>query len=901
MTSPAQRPRPSPKPGISDIAPYVPGKSGAKGARVLKLSSNETPLGPSPRAIEAFAAAAKTLALYPDGAANDLREAIAQRYGLNAARIVCGAGSDELLQLLAHAYLGPGDEAIYSQYGFLVYPIAIKANGATAVVAPERDLHADVDAILARVTAKTRIVFLANPNNPTGTYLPFDEVKRLHAGLPGDCLLVLDAAYAEYVRRNDYEAGIELVSHFDNVVMTRTFSKIHGLAALAARLGLLPGACRRCAQPHSRALQCLGPGPRRRRRRRSPIATSPRQAIAHNDQWLAWLTSELAALGLTVTPSVGNFLLVHFPKDQRRNAPAADEFLTNRGIVLRRMEAYGLPGALAPHHRSMKRPIAPSSRHWRSSCDDHAAFQARGIDRSWSHRLLAQPCHPRRKVWPNIFRAMRRSEATRAKAVEIGLVDSMHESAAAAVADADLVILCIPVGACGEVAREIGPSLKEGAIITDVGSVKTAIVRDVVPHLPANVHFMPGPSRGGHRAIRPRIRLRRTLRQSLVHPHALAEQRPRRGEEARGILARLRLQCRDDDAGAPRSGARHHQPSAASHRLQYRGDRGRCRGSHQFRSHQILRRRLSRLHAHRRVGSDHVARRLPQQQGRRARNARAASRRTCRCFSAPSAGAMARLCINLFTRSRQIRRSIIAAGQETAAPTSAGVRQGQATGRQVELLGGEKLRQIYVCASDYPKSAHTFGSDALEERLHRCDLERAPIDIAVLEEKIGGDRAAARGAGKHAAQRPQFHHLLFTEFSVLCNSAMKRSRSLITVRMRPSRSPCGVIVNAPSPDIVSSPLLNEARVRLILPPEAASPRRISGLASADKGMLPSSAALSIANLASSTAKAMPSPLAAMSRIFVVSRPEMKARGDSSRRPRRCARPAARSTSAGRRR
>ena len=164
-----------------------------------------------------------------------MREAIAARYGLNAARIVCGAGSDELLQLIAHAYLGPGDEAVYSQHGFLVYPIAIEANGATAVVAPERDLHADVDAMLACVTAKTRIVFLANPNNPTGTYLPFDEVKRLHAGLPGDCLLVLDAAYAEYVRRNDYEAGIELVSQFDNVVMTRTFSKIHGLAAL--RLG----------------------------------------------------------------------------------------------------------------------------------------------------------------------------------------------------------------------------------------------------------------------------------------------------------------------------------------------------------------------------------------------------------------------------------------------------------------------------------------------------------------------------------------------------------------------------------------------------------------------------------------------------------------------------------------
>ena len=227
--------RPMPQPGILDIEPYVPGKSGAKGAKVYKLSSNESPLGASPKAVAAFSKESSRLELYPDGSAKSLREAIAARYGLKTETIVCGAGSDELLQLLAHAYLGPGDEAIYSQYGFLVYPIAIKANGATAIVAPERDFTAGVDAILARVSERTRIVFLANPNNPTGTYLPFSEVKRLHAGLPKRVLLVLDAAYAEYVRRNDYESGIELVSTFDNVVMTRTFSKIYGLAGL--RLG----------------------------------------------------------------------------------------------------------------------------------------------------------------------------------------------------------------------------------------------------------------------------------------------------------------------------------------------------------------------------------------------------------------------------------------------------------------------------------------------------------------------------------------------------------------------------------------------------------------------------------------------------------------------------------------
>ena len=227
---------PNPRPGILDIAPYVPGTSALPGAgKAIKLSSNETPLGPSPRAIEAYLAEAAHLSRYPDGSARPLREALAQRYGLDAARIVCGAGSDELLNLLAAAYLGPGDEAIYSEHGFLVYKIAILAHGATPIVAPERDLTADVDAILARVSDATRMVFIANPNNPTGTYLSFDEVKRLHAGLPAHVILVLDAAYAEYVRANDYEAGIELVATSENTVMTRTFSKIYGLAAL--RLG----------------------------------------------------------------------------------------------------------------------------------------------------------------------------------------------------------------------------------------------------------------------------------------------------------------------------------------------------------------------------------------------------------------------------------------------------------------------------------------------------------------------------------------------------------------------------------------------------------------------------------------------------------------------------------------
>ena len=232
--------RPQPRPGVLKIQAYVPGKSSAPGVdKIFKLSSNETPLGPSPKAIAAYNAIGKHLEDYPDGSASELREAIGRVFGLDPARIVCGAGSDDLLNLLARAYLADGDEAIHTTHGFLVYPIATMANGATNVVAPETDFTSNVDAILDKVTPRTKLVWLANPNNPTGTYLPFDEVKRLHRGLPPHVLFVVDAAYAEYVSHNDYESGIELVATSENVVMTRTFSKIHGLAAL--RLGWMYG------------------------------------------------------------------------------------------------------------------------------------------------------------------------------------------------------------------------------------------------------------------------------------------------------------------------------------------------------------------------------------------------------------------------------------------------------------------------------------------------------------------------------------------------------------------------------------------------------------------------------------------------------------------------------------
>ena len=345
MTNSARHTHPVPKPGILEISPYVPGKSGPAGMKPHKLSSNESPLGASPLAVEAYRTCSAALQLYPDGSATALREAIGGRYGLKAENIVCGAGSDELLQLLAHAYLGDGDEAIYSQYGFLVYPIAIRSNGATPVVAPERDLVADVDAILARVTERTRMVFLANPNNPTGTYLPFSEVRRLHAGLPRDVMLILDAAYAEYVRNNDYEAGIELVATSENVVMTRTFSKIYGLAALRLGWAYCPAhvadVLNRIRGPFNISAPAIAAG----------VAAMGDQrfvedAVAHNDQWLPWLTEHLASLGLSVTPSVGNFLLVHFPTTPGRTAADADAYLSARGFILRRMDGYGLPSAL---------------------------------------------------------------------------------------------------------------------------------------------------------------------------------------------------------------------------------------------------------------------------------------------------------------------------------------------------------------------------------------------------------------------------------------------------------------------------------------------------------------------------------------------------------------------------
>ncbi len=341
---------PVPRPGILDIAPYVGGDATADAPRLIRLASNESALGASPRAADAYRAAGAGLERYPDGHCRVLREALAQRYGVDPARVVCGAGSDELIALLARSYAGEGDEVLHSAHGFLMYAIAARSAGATPVAAPERGLRTDVEALLARVTPRTRLVFLANPNNPTGSFLAVDELERLHSALPDDVLLVIDAAYADYIVRNDYTAGIDLVERHGNVAMLRTFSKIYGLAALRLGWGYFPTAVaevlNRVRGPFNVSVPAQAAG----------VAALEDVAFvdagrAYNEVWRPWTAEQLAALGLTVHPSVANFLLVEFPAraaaaTPETDAAAARGFLKQRGILVRQMEAYGLPQCL---------------------------------------------------------------------------------------------------------------------------------------------------------------------------------------------------------------------------------------------------------------------------------------------------------------------------------------------------------------------------------------------------------------------------------------------------------------------------------------------------------------------------------------------------------------------------
>jgi histidinol-phosphate aminotransferase len=345
MTDPANAPQP--KPWIMAIAPYIPGRSTTDdGRKVVKLSSNENPLGTSPAARAAFATAQTSLERYPDASATDLRETLAALNGLDPARIIYGNGSDEVLHLVAGAFAGPGDEVIFVKYGFAVYEIAARRVGATPVIAPDDDYATDVEAILASVTDRTRVVFVANPNNPTGTYASRAEIARLHAGLRSDILLVLDHAYAEYIEGDADDGGMALAETASNVLVTRTFSKMYGLAAERIGWGYasaeIIAAMHRIRLPFSitiagsnAAIAALGD------------TDFVDHARAHNAEWRRWFADEVTKLGnggLRAVPSQANFVLVLF--EGKLTAEAAYKGLMDAGYIVRWLPGQGLANGL---------------------------------------------------------------------------------------------------------------------------------------------------------------------------------------------------------------------------------------------------------------------------------------------------------------------------------------------------------------------------------------------------------------------------------------------------------------------------------------------------------------------------------------------------------------------------
>lgn len=335
-----------PLPQLAGVNAYVPGEAPKYlGGPSYKLASNENPLGASPKAKAVYTELASKLEIYPDGVAKELKAAIAKKHGLDASRIVVGAGSDEVFLMLGRAYLGPGDESICTAHAFAIYAIIAQQQGSKIIEVAEKNFTADVDAILAAVTPKTKIVWLANPNNPTGTYLPYDEVKRLHAGLPSNVLLVLDGAYAEFVRKNDYASGIELVSQFDNVMMTRTFSKLYGLAGLRVGWGYAPAhvidAIEKVRMPFNVNLTAQAVA----------IAALEddaftEESLAHNDRELPRLVGELRGMGLEVIDGVGNFCVARFPETEGKTAAEALQFMKERGVTVRGLGGYKMPNHL---------------------------------------------------------------------------------------------------------------------------------------------------------------------------------------------------------------------------------------------------------------------------------------------------------------------------------------------------------------------------------------------------------------------------------------------------------------------------------------------------------------------------------------------------------------------------
>lgn len=331
-----------PQPGILDIAPYRGGASSARGvAEVVKLSSNENPFGAPDSALAAWRSAGHALHRYPDTAHTALRQAIAEAHGLDPERVVCGAGSDEVLSLLAQAYSGSGDEVIHTEHGFAMYPIMARAAGAEPVMVRERDRRVDVDAILRRAGERTRVVFVANPANPTGTMLDADEMERLALGLPPHVLLVLDGAYAEYAEGHD--GGASLVERRQNVVMTRTFSKIYGLGGLRVGWGYGPAAI----------MEVLGRirGPFNLGRPQLVVAEAAvrdrawvARCRAENARMRTWMAAALADIGVPSDPSEANFVLARLGSPEE--ARACHAHLTAEGILVRDVAGYGLPRCL---------------------------------------------------------------------------------------------------------------------------------------------------------------------------------------------------------------------------------------------------------------------------------------------------------------------------------------------------------------------------------------------------------------------------------------------------------------------------------------------------------------------------------------------------------------------------
>lgn len=334
-----------PKQYILKIVPYVAGEAEVQGVSdPAKLSSNESPLGPSPLAVRAYTEAAATLERYPDSGATALRAALAEQHGIPPEQIVCGTGSEQLIDILALAYSGPGDEVIFGQYGFIIYHLATLASGAIPVPVAEVDFTLNVDAILQAVTDRTRIVFIANPNNPTGTYISKEELQRLRSGLPERILLVIDAAYCEYAEAKDYGYGWELVNDQPgNTVVLRTFSKIFGLAALRVGWAYCPGDVAEVLHRVRGVFNVSHPA-----QVAAIAALGDREHIekakAHNRQWLPWLSEQISSTGLALSPSLGNFVLIHFADPGQ--CQTADTNLRQGGVILRPVGGYGLPQCL---------------------------------------------------------------------------------------------------------------------------------------------------------------------------------------------------------------------------------------------------------------------------------------------------------------------------------------------------------------------------------------------------------------------------------------------------------------------------------------------------------------------------------------------------------------------------